>query len=108
MMTTSYKNSAIEAVKEGTKLTISVIGAFSFEHHSAFRNAYRDQHDLTQIIISFAKVTSIDSSGVGMLLLLREFVQEHEHISDVTLSDIPPSIREILERMHILDLFIVE
>ncbi|CAK0754327.1 HptB-dependent secretion and biofilm anti anti-sigma factor [Gammaproteobacteria bacterium] len=68
--------SSIRVARSLDCTTISVMGIFSFGLHAAFRAAYKDENP-NQIagfifIIDLSRTTRIDSSALGMLLLLRE------------------------------------
>ncbi len=67
-MSISYK--LIEPAKE---LVIDIVGRFDFSAHQDFRNAYEDLEDKPQsYAIDMANTTYLDSSALGMLLLLRD------------------------------------
>ena len=54
-------------------LTIHIDGRFDFNCHQAFRHSYENRDvTKTQFVIDMAKTTYIDSSALGMLLLLRD------------------------------------
>jgi len=56
------------------KLFITINGPFNFSEHSAFRDAYRDvkPESITEVNVDLQKTDYIDSSALGMLLLLEE------------------------------------
>ncbi|MBA1187848.1 STAS domain-containing protein [Pseudomonas entomophila] len=56
------------------RLTIKVRGRFDFGLHQAFRSAYEDQPVAPeQVVVDLAGTTYLDSSALGMLLLLRDY-----------------------------------
>ncbi|MFA6014868.1 MAG: STAS domain-containing protein [Gallionellaceae bacterium] len=58
--------------------TLHLSGHFSFGAHREFKNAYKIQIDnasISNIVINLADVQYLDSSALGMLLILREHVQ---------------------------------
>lgn len=58
----------------GEELTIKVEGRFDFVFHQDFRNAYENLQKVPDRYIIDLKATSyVDSSALGMLLLLRDF-----------------------------------
>ena len=57
---------------DGSELTMAIDGRFDFNIHSDFRNAYRDLPATTRFVIDLDKASFMDSSAMGMLLLLRE------------------------------------
>ena len=57
----------------GQTLVISVEGRFDFSSHQAFRDAYEQGDDgVERYVIDLSETTYLDSSALGMLLLLRD------------------------------------
>lgn len=59
----------------GDRATLKLSGRFDFHSHRDFRAAYEkilETGAVREIIIDFADVDYLDSSALGMLLLLRE------------------------------------
>ena len=56
----------------GTQVRIEISGRFSFSLHKEFRHAYRYHQNITEYRVNLARTDYIDSSALGMLLLLRE------------------------------------
>lgn len=57
--------------------TIYLSGHFSFDAHRAFKAAYKNQLEdakIGNIVINLSGVKYLDSSALGMLLLLRDHV----------------------------------
>jgi len=62
-----------EVSLDGTKLTIAVKGRFDFGSHQAFRDAYERFYKVPELyVVDLRAATSMDSSALGMLLLLRD------------------------------------
>lgn len=64
---------SVEAANDVTKIIIS--GRFDFQVHRDFKAAYSDLLDnaaVRQIEIELSKVDYLDSSALGMMMLLRE------------------------------------
>ncbi len=58
---------------DGNVITISITGRFDFNLHEAFRRAYeQDGQPGTQYIVDLSRTEYLDSSALGMLLLLHE------------------------------------
>jgi len=54
-------------------LTIAISGRFDFAAHQEFRDAYeRVEHTPTRYTVDLKNATYLDSSALGMLLLLRD------------------------------------
>jgi anti-anti-sigma factor len=65
----------IKATTSGSVASISMNGRFDFSAHRAFRDAYEpllQQKGITSLDINLADVAYMDSSALGMLLLLHE------------------------------------
>ena len=59
---------------DGKKLTIAIKGRFDFGTHQAFREAYeKNGANDKSIVVDLKEATYIDSSALGMLLLLRDY-----------------------------------
>ena len=62
-----------EVSLDGNKLTIAVKGRFDFGSHQAFRDAYERFYKVpTTYVVDLKETTYLDSSALGMLLLLRD------------------------------------
>ena len=58
---------------ENASLRIAVAGRFDFSCHESFRSAYEDQEDICdQFVVDLTETEYLDSSALGMLLLLRD------------------------------------
>ncbi|KXS52896.1 STAS domain-containing protein [Marinobacter persicus] len=64
---------AAHRVDDGQTLVIRVDGRFDFSTHQAFRDAY-EQADpaIKRYVVDLSDTTYLDSSALGMLLLLRD------------------------------------
>ncbi|MCK1793976.1 STAS domain-containing protein [Pseudomonas violetae] len=60
-----------EVSPDGQKLTISIKGRFDFAKHQAFRESY-EHKALNAVVVDLKDATYLDSSALGMLLLLRD------------------------------------
>lgn len=55
-------------------LTIAIEGRFDFSTHQEFRNAYEQEgSEVQNFVVDLSDTTYLDSSALGMLLLLRDF-----------------------------------
>ncbi|MDX9667535.1 STAS domain-containing protein [Pseudomonas sp. P5_152] len=81
---------------DGQKLTISIKGRFDFAKHQAFRDSFGqvDNQRLNAIVVDLKEVTYLDSSALGMLLLLRDHAGGDD--SDVRLVNSSSDVRKIL------------
>lgn len=82
---------------EGTHALISIVGNFDFALHRAFRDAASQvtgHANIRSAEIDFSQVTRIDSSALGMMLLLRERLAARR--ATLTLSNMSQPIRSLL------------
>lgn len=95
--------------EEHKTVTISISGQFNASMHREFRNAYKDSVENPskyKFIVNLAKTDYMDSSALGMLLLLKEFVTTEN--GKVAIAQAPASIRDILEIAKFDTLFSLE
>lgn len=65
---------AIWSQVAGNELSIKIQGRFDFSSHQQFREAYENlPQPPNQVVIDMEQTTYLDSSALGMLLLLRDF-----------------------------------
>ena len=77
------------------KLTISVKGRFDFGRHQEFRESYeRLPHKPESIVVDLKEATYLDSSALGMLLLLRDHAGGDE--SDIRVVNSSSDVKKIL------------
>jgi len=84
-----------ELSSQGTTLTISIKGRFDFAKHQDFRGAYEKPMTKPELfVVDLKETTYVDSSALGMLLLLRDYVGGDD--SDVRLVNCNSDVRKIL------------
>ena len=84
-----------ELSPQGTTLTISIKGRFDFAKHQDFRGAYKKPMTKPELfVVDLKETTYVDSSALGMLLLLRDHAGGDE--SDVRLVNCNSDVRKIL------------
>jgi anti-anti-sigma factor len=90
----------------GSTTTIHLNGRFNFDSHREFRGAY-DPHlsnsQVANLEIDLSKVEYLDSSALGMLLMLRERAQAAN--KKLTLCKPSPSVAQILDIANFSKLF---
>jgi len=89
-----------------SELTMAIDGRFDFNIHSDFRNAYRDLPATTRFVIDLGKASFMDSSAMGMLLLLREHAGEKS--ANIRLQNCNADIKKILSISNLDKMFVVE
>jgi HptB-dependent secretion and biofilm anti anti-sigma factor len=89
---------------DGQELTIVIAGRFDFGAHQEFRNAY-ERVDSTprSYVIDLKDTTYLDSSALGMLLLLRDHAGGDS--AQIRLLNCKPDVRKILAISNFEQLF---
>ncbi len=93
-----------EMVVEGNTRTLHIDGKFDFKLHRRFRELYeKAPPEVNTYVIDLSRTDYMDSSALGMLLLLREHVQDDR--DRVQVINCNPEIRKILEIANFDKLF---
>lgn len=90
------------------KAILKLDGRFDFHSHRDFRTAYEnalESADVREIVISFQEVDYLDSSALGMLLLLREKAEAAG--KSVALIGLQGMVKQVLEIANFGKLFSV-
>ncbi len=97
----------VNAQLEGSTLTIKVTGRFDFSVHQEFRLAYEGlTPSPTQYVIDLGETSYLDSSALGMLLLLRDFSGGDS--ADIRISNCNQDVRKILAISNFEQLFRID
>lgn len=98
---------AIVTVKEG-RAHIRLQGRFDFNAHREFREAIDTVlgSPATVVVVDFAGVEYLDSSALGMLLMLRDRAKSAAR--EVTLSGCRGAVKQILDIANFGKLFKIE
>ena len=84
-----------EVSLDGKKLTIAIKGRFDFGSHQAFRDAYERFYKVPELyVVDLKETTYMDSSALGMLLLLRDHAGGEE--AEVQVINSNCDVRKIL------------
>jgi len=86
------------------KLTISIEGRFDFAVQKDFRASYEDI-EAEKFIIDLLRTDYMDSSALGMLLMMREYVGGSN--ADITLHHCSEDIKTILNVANFKSLFTI-
>ncbi|MEI7968516.1 MAG: STAS domain-containing protein [Betaproteobacteria bacterium] len=92
--------------KMGDRATIRLNGRFDFNAHRHFREAYESQlgsGDVKQVEIDFGQVDYVDSSALGMLLMLKEKAQASSKA--VVLLNCKGTVKQVLDIANFGKLF---
>lgn len=98
-------NSELSA--DGKELRISIDGRFDFSCHQDFRHAYqREDASPSQYLIDLKGAVYLDSSALGMLLLLRDYAGGDD--SNVKILNPSEDVRKILHISNFQRLFTIQ
>ncbi|GHD44792.1 anti-anti-sigma factor [Marinobacter persicus] len=91
-------------IENGQTLVIAVEGRFDFSSHQAFRDAY-EQADggVERYIVDLSDTTYLDSSALGMLLLLRDHAGGDA--ASISIENCNSDVRRILSISNFEQLF---
>ncbi|WMS87676.1 STAS domain-containing protein [Pleionea litopenaei] len=98
---------SVSSVKSGNELVIKVSGKFDFSCHQDFRATYEDLPEKPEKYkIDLGETTYLDSSALGMLLLLRDFAGGDN--SKVHIVNANSEIKKILSISNFEQLFAID
>lgn len=84
-----------EVSPDGQKLTISIKGRFDFGKHQEFRDSYEKiAKKPNSVVVDLKEATYLDSSALGMLLLLRDHAGGDS--SDIRVVNSSSDVKKIL------------
>ncbi|TWR92281.1 STAS domain-containing protein [Pseudomonas saxonica] len=90
--------------EDGSKLTIAIKGRFDFAKHQEFRDAYEKlQPKPKSIVVDLKEATYLDSSALGMLLMLRDYAGGDD--SDIRVINSSSDVSKTLEISNFNKLF---
>jgi len=88
-------------------LTLTLLGKFDYTCHQDFQGAFEAIKPVPEkFVIDALEITSIDSSALGMLLLLRNHAGGDD--SNVSIINAKPDIFKLLQTCKFDELFTVE
>lgn len=96
----------ISTKQAGTETILALSGRFDFNAHRDFRNSYEAalQNSATKTInLDMALVDYLDSSALGMLLLLNEKARAAN--IEIVISACPQNVRKIIEVANFSKIF---
>jgi len=91
---------------EDLTATIGLEGRFTFEAHAAFKACTREALEsgpLERLVLDMEKVTYLDASSLGMILILREMAESRQ--VTVVLHRPSPPVLNLLEVVRFERLF---
>jgi anti-anti-sigma factor len=88
-------------------LTLTLLGKFDYTCHQAFQDAYTANSPTpTRFVVDILEVPSIDSSALGMLLLLRNHAGGDD--SDIRIINAQADVFKLLQTCKFDELFKVD
>lgn len=91
------------------RTVLRLSGRFDFHSHRDFRGAYEkalESADVREIEVNFGNVDYLDSSALGMLLLLREKADAKG--KQVTLAGLKGAVKQVLDIANFGKLFTIK
>lgn len=88
------------------EVVIQIEGRFDFHMHAEFKDSYIGYPPRTRFVIDLGNTTYLDSSAMGMLLLLREHVGGDT--SNIRIIKCTPEVKKALSISNLDKLFMVE
>lgn len=92
-----------QARPDGQSVTITIAGRFDFKVHQEFREAYKHAPRTTEFVVDMARTDYMDSSALGMLLLLREHLGGDS--AKIRIVNCKPDIKNVLSIANFHKLF---
>ena len=93
-----------EVSESGDTIIISISGRFDFSAHQDFRDSYEgSEPDSLRYQVDMSETTYLDSSALGMLLLLRDFAGGDD--GTVEILNCNPDVKKILTISNFEQLF---
>ena len=92
--------------KENNRALVRLSGRFDFNTHREFRNAVEPlagDATVTQVVIDFTDVEYLDSSALGMLLMLRDRMNSAK--KGLTIAGVHGNVKQVLEIANFGQLF---
>ncbi|TQV84178.1 STAS domain-containing protein [Exilibacterium tricleocarpae] len=92
---------------DGNELTIAIEGRFDFSAHQDFRNCYESLSKVpTSYLVDMRDTTYLDSSALGMLLLLRDHAGGDS--ASIKIVNCSPDVKKILTISNFEQLFSIQ
>lgn len=93
--------------KDGRELTIRIQGRFDFSAHQDFRNSYESLSQAPEeYLVDMNETTYLDSSALGMLLLLRDHAGGDS--AAIKIVNCSPDVKKILTISNFEQLFSIQ
>ena len=98
---------SVNATTNGSELTVNIDGRFDFSAHQEFRDSYeKADSSINRYVIDMKNASYLDSSALGMLLLLRDHAGGDN--ADVHITNCNQDVRKILTISNFEQLFKID
>ncbi len=98
---------SVSATTNGNELVVNIEGRFDFSAHQEFRDAYeKADSNISNYVINMKNASYLDSSALGMLLLLRDHAGGDT--ANVHISNCNQDVRKILTISNFEQLFKID
>lgn len=91
---------------DADKAVVKLVGRFDFNTHRDFRSAYEPlvgDAEIRSVAVDFSNVDYLDSSALGMLLMLRDRLSGTN--KEVVLSGVRGNVKQVLDIANFNKLF---
>ncbi|MBF0369457.1 MAG: STAS domain-containing protein [Magnetococcales bacterium] len=95
----------MDVIERGGKVIITPIGELGYESRKALQNIYNQYEPGTHYILDLKQIDYILSSGLGVLLMLKEHNEAGSQKSRIEIINAKPEVRKILKFAHFDKLF---
>ncbi len=86
---------SISSSTSGNIVTITIVGRFDFSSHKEFRDTYAATDGVSsEYVVDMSGTEYLDSSALGMLLLLREHAGSEQ--AKISIKNAIPEVKDIL------------
>ncbi len=93
--------------EDGQELRISIQGRFDFSAHQEFRGSYESlTNQPSRYLVDLAEATYLDSSALGMLLLLRDHASGND--AEIEIVNCSSDVKKILMISNFEQLFNIQ
>ena len=94
---------SVNESEDGKTLTITLPNEFDFRVHKEFRNTHKNPNPKAQYVVDFSQTVHMDSSALGMLLLMREELGNDR--AKIKFINCRPNVKQLLEMASFHQLF---
>jgi len=92
-------------ISNNKALVIDVAGYFNVNCLNEFRQAFESQEHFPRYAVNLEQCQGIDSAGLGMLLILRDFAQLEQN--NLLIIHCPPEVHDVLHYAKFDQLFTI-